>query len=580
VFGLQHHHARSKLSRLLTFVAVLAVASLSATAEAQDRPLPADVGPLDDGGGFVIQSCGETGLANGWATSNTNTAALAAGVDCPPSSRPPGFPASFQEAGIWVSDRLTNAGGVPEANAGDRVELTFMPLPETVITRLRYWRAVRKAVDPGDRWQPYISLSTRSNVIDTCTIGGQSTCTEGADDWFPNDATTTFRGSYRDLSGISASSIIVGLLCGDSDVHTCGNGSSLTHVDAEIFSAFITISDPAPPTAGTPTGDGWIADTWAQGTLPLALASSDTTGISATRVYADGSLIASLQRSCSYDRPRPCSDEPAGAVGLPTVGLADGAHQITVAAVDAAGNETRIDRSSPLLTDNNAPVAPMGLASPAPSSTANRFEAHWSLPDDAGAPIVAARYQLCQAAVCGPARTAPSLTAVDGLVLPAEGEGSLRVWLVDALGHESPAAAASLALTYAPAPAAGPAPIPELTLPAPPPPKAPNPTPRPTVKASAALKITSLRHSGRHITIRGTISARASGRLTVRFRTRASGRTRTLTLHPAIRARTFRATFTLPRAVARARAGTAVVRYAGDPDTSPATRQATIRWRI
>jgi hypothetical protein len=301
--------------------AVLAVATFPVAVKAQDRPLPTDVGPVNGGGAFVMQSCGETGASLGWATTlNTNDDALATGVDCPPSSRPPGYPTSFQQAGLWASDRLGDAGGVLEADSGDRAEVTFLPLPDTTITRLRYWRAIHKLADPGDRWQPYISLSTRSNVIDTCVIGGQSTCFAGGDDWFPNDATTTNRSSYRDLSGLSASSIIVGLYCGDSDVHTCGNGSTLTHVDAEIFSAFLTISDPDPPTIGTPTGDGWTADTWSQGTLPLALASSDITGISATRVYADGSLIATLQRSCSYDRPRPCTDESSGTVGLPTAG--------------------------------------------------------------------------------------------------------------------------------------------------------------------------------------------------------------------------------------------------------------------
>ncbi len=561
-------------------VAVLAAATFPPVTKAQDRPLPGDVGPVAGGGAFVMQSCGETGTANGWALTNSDGGALAAGADCPPSSRPPGFPGSFQQAGIWVSDRLSSTGGAPEADAGDRVESTFAPLAGTTVTRLRYWRAIHKIADPGDRWQPYISLSTRSNVIDTCVIGGQSTCFAGGDDWFPNDATTTNRSSYRDLPGLSASSIIVGLYCSDSDVHTCGNGSTLTHVDAEIFSAFLTISDPDPPTIGTPTGDGWTAGTWSQGTLPLALASSDTTGISATRVYADGSLLATLQRSCSYDRPRPCTDEPSGAVGLPTAGLADGGHQIAVSAVDAAGNEARIDRPTPLLTDNNPPAAPVGLASPAPSSTANRFEAHWSLPADAGSPIVAARYQLCQGATCGETQTAPSLTAVDGLVLPAEGDASLRVWLVDALGHEAPAAAATLALRYAPpmlGPNVTPTPDPTPTTPTPPP-TTPNPAPRPTLKASPKLKITVLSHRGRHITLRGTISARASGHVTVRFRTRVAGRTRTLTAHPAIRTRAFRSTFTLPRSLARARAGTAVVSYTGDADTSPATRQATIRW--
>jgi hypothetical protein len=560
-------------------VVVLAAATYPVTAVgAQDRPLPADVGPVDGGGAFVMQSCGETGTSFGWATTlNTNEDALATGVDCPPSVRPPGYPMSFQQAGLWASDRLGDAGGALEANAGDRVELTFTPLPGTTITRLRYWRAIH--IGAEDNYLPYISLSRRSNVIDTCVIGGQSTCYAGGDDWFPNDDTTTNRLSYRDLPDISASSIIVGLVCGDSDVHTCGNGALLTHVDAEIFSAFLTIADPTPPMVGTPMGASWTADTWSQGTLALALASSDTTGISATRVYADGSLIATLQRNCSYDRPRPCSDEPAGAVGLPTAGLADGAHQIAVSGVDAAGNETRVQRAAPLLVDNNAPATPVGLMSPEPSSTENRFEAHWSLPSDTGSPIVAARYQLCQAAVCGAVQTAPSLTAVEGLALPAEGDAILRVWLVDGLGHEAPAAGATLGLRYAP-PTLGPGPMPlpdPMPTPTPTPP-AQQPSPRPAPKASPALKITSLRHASGRITLRGTISARASGRVTVRFRIRANRRTRTLTLRPAIHHRAFRATFTLPRSVARARAGTAVVTYAGDADTRPATRQATIRW--
>jgi hypothetical protein len=572
--------ARSRHILVNVVAVIVAMATCPVTLRAQDRPLPADVGPVDGGGAFVMQSCGETGVSFGWATTlNANEDALATGTDCPPSTRPPGYPTSFQQAGIWASDRLGDAGGALEADSGDRAEMTFIPLPGTTITRLRYWRAIH--IGPEDKYLPYISLSTRSNVIDTCIIGGQSTCYAGGDDWFPNDATMTNRSSYRDLTGISASSIIVGLYCADSDVHTCGNGSSLTHVDAEIFSAFLTISDPAPPTVGTPTGAGWTADTWSQGTLPLSLASSDTTGISATRVYADGSLIASLQRRCSYDRPRPCTDEPAGAVGLPTAGLADGAHQIAVGGVDAAGNETRVQRAAPLLVDTHAPAAPVGLVSQAPSSTENRFEAHWSLSHDTGSPIVAARYQLCQAAVCGAVQTAPSLTAVDGLALAAEGDASLRVWLVDGVGHEAPDAAATIALRYAPqtldpgpprAPDLAPTPI----LPAQQPQL--NRTPRPAPKATPALKITSLRHSGRRITLRGTISARASGRVTVRFRTRVNRHSRTLTLHPAIHARAFRATFTLPRSLARARAGTATVTYAGDDDTRPATRQATIRW--
>ena len=471
--------------------------------------------------------------------------------------------------------------------------MKFLPASGTQIARMRYSRAVHKVGDPGDHWHPYISLDGRADVIDTCALAGDSSCYAGGDDWFADDATTTPRASYRDLEGIAANSVIVGLYCTPNPDNVCGNGNSLTRIDVQIFSAFLTISDPASPTLGTPTGNGWTTNAWVSGTLPLALASIDNTGIAATKVYADGSLVTTLQRPCSYDRPRPCSDEPVGAVGLPTAGLTDGVHAIRLAAVDAASNETVVDRPTLLKVDNNAPAAPVGLVSPAAVSAVNRFEAHWSLPADSGSPIVAAKYQVCQAGTCGAVQTAPSLTGVDGLVLPAAGVGSVRVWLVDELGHEAPGSGAEMAINYMPEPAPPPRPPSEVpppgggapagtpggtpitTTPAIPP--APGPAP----KADAALKITSLRVIGRRVTVSGRISARASGRLTVRFRARPRTNSRpvTITARTTVKKGTFRTTLILPRTLQSARSGTASVRYPGDADTRPASRQATVRWR-
>ncbi|HMJ34796.1 MAG TPA: hypothetical protein VK501_12860 [Baekduia sp.] len=545
------------------------------SAHAQPRPLPGDVGPVAGGGAFVMQTCGETASSQGWSTTlNSNPIALATGVNCPPSNRPPGFPNSFQQAGLWVSDRLGNAGGAIEANAGDRAEMTFTPVTGT-ITRLRYWRAIAKAND--DSWQPYIALSTRANVIDTCEIAGQSICFAGGDDWYPNDTANVNRSSYRDLDNQTASSIIIGLYCRDvPPAHTCGNGFSLTNINAEIFSAFLTIAESTAPTAGTPTGSGWTTTDWAQGTLPLSLSSADSTGIYATRVYADGSLIATLRRSCSYDRPRPCTDEPGGAVGIPTADLADGAHSIEVAAVDAAGNETRVARPQPLRIDNQAPAAPLALASPSSTSQANSFSASWSLPPDSGTPIVAARFQLCQNGGCDAVQTAPSPTGVSGLALPAAGDATLRVWLVDQLGHENAAGASTLKLTYAPpAPQPDPQPQPDPT-----PPPTPVPTPTPVVtKVSPALKLTTVRRAGRKVTIAGKLSTKASGRVTIRYRVRQGGRTRTVTRHATIRRGAFRLTFTLSATIAKTRTATVSVAYPGDRDTRSQTRTANLRLR-
>jgi hypothetical protein len=570
----------ARLRLTITTAAAMLAASVT-PAVGQPRPLPADVGPVAGSDVFVIQSCGETGSADGWAeTANNAVSAISTGINCPPSSHIVGDNQAWEQAGLWVSDHLGNTSGL-DATPGDRGELTFSPLPGTTIVRLRYWRLVTK--DADNSWHPYISLGTTGNVIDTCEIVSHSACAEGGYDWYAND--THFennRESYSDLAGLSTNKIIVGLDCRPNPDNVCGNGYSVVNVHALILSAFITIADPTAPTLGTPTGDGWTTDDWVQGTAPLSLLSSDTTGISATRVYADGSLIATLQRSCSYTRPRPCTDETAGTIGIPTVGLADGMHAIEVGAVDAAGNETRVARATVLKVDNQAPAAPVGLSSPAATSSTNNFSASWSLPADAGAPIVGARYQICQNGSCGPMQAAPSLTRVDGLSLPAAGEGTLRAWLVDALGHQDPGSVATLTLAYTPPPAVSPAPASQPTAvdsrPAPVPIVASQPTPVPA-KASPSLKIASLRVTGRRVALRGTVSAKASGRLTVRFRVRAPGhRLHTITTHPKITAHAFRTTLTLPRSLARARAGTAVVSYAGDADTKPASRSATIRW--
>jgi hypothetical protein len=261
---------------------------------------------------------------------------------------------------------------------------------------------------------------------------------------------------------------------------------------------------------------------------------------------------------------------------------------VAVGVVDAAGNETRVERPEELKTDNHAPAAPVGLVSPGPVSTVDRFDVHWALPVDDGAPIVAARYQVCQAGACGGVEAASSLTAVEGLALPGVGEGTVRVWLVDALGHEAPGQAAELVINYRPEPAAAPAlgsPVGEAALGV-----APVTIPRPSEvtpphgikKADPALKIASVRTVGRRVTVRGTVSAKASGRVVLRLRAKAPARgskAYVITARPRIAKRRFVATLVLPRALVRARAATLTATYPGDADTRSGTRQVTVRRR-
>ena len=223
-------------------------------------------------------------------------------------------------------------------------------------------------------------------------------------------------------------------------------------------------------------------------------------------------------------------------------------------------------------TDNQSPAAPVDVASPAPTTANNSFSATWSLPADAGTPIVAARYQVCQGSVCGPVRTAPRLTGVSDVALPSPGGGTLRVWLLDGAGHEDASRAATLALAYAPPPAA--APEPQAT----PAPVVITPTPPTTVtKISPSLRLTTLQRLGRRVTVAGRISPRASGRVTVRYRVTDHRRARTVSHRAMIRRAAFRLSFTLPASLARVRAATVAVAYAGDADTHAQTRTAALR---
>jgi hypothetical protein len=246
-------------------------------------------------------------------------------------------------------------------------------------------------------------------------------------------------------------------------------------------------------------------------------------------------------------------------------------------------------------TQLQPPAAPAGLSSPSATSTTNNFSASWTLPSDSGSPIVAARYQLCQNATCGAVQNAPTLTSVSGLMLPAVGSGQLRVWLVDQLGHENAAGAATLTLTYQPAitqPPSSPDPQqpadPGTTNggtpdPQPQPVPMPTPTPQPpVVKASAALKLTTLRRSGRRVTIAGKLTTKASGSVTIRYRVRRpgpNGRDAVVTRHATIRHGAFRLTFTLSRAIAAVRTAAISVAYGGDADTRAQTRSATLKMR-
>jgi hypothetical protein len=568
------------------------LATAAAPAWADVRPLPSDVGPVAGQDAFVIQSCGESGSTAGWSqsgsslalgTATPNLAATRVATECAPAYSPLA-PTTLRRTGLWVSDFPTDLGGVAQQEF-DQAELRFSAAPGTTISRVRYYRMLQTPAD--DDWHAWIGL-TSGAAPDACDGGATApACSIGSDAWTPDDPQPADpSSSYRDITGASASGFLVSLDCrydplGD---HTCAPGQSDDAAVAAVWSAFFTISDPSPPWLAEPTGAGWSDDRWTAGdTLPLSVTATDTTGISAIDVYADGSLLTTVQRPCAYDRPQPCDNAFDVAVGLPVAGLSDGTHAIAVGAVNAAGTETRLARAADLQVDHDAPTAPVALDAPQPTSATNSFAASWSLPAQSAAPIAAARYQLCPVGGgCGPVEAAATTTATGPLDLPTADTYTLRVWLVDAAGNADPAAAATTLLTYAPAPEADtPDPDPGPGIPD----AAPaDDTPAPVAVATpaaprraAALALTSLRRVGRRVTVAGEASPAASGVVTIAYRVRIAGHTRTLRRAAALHGGRFSVSFTLSPALAKAATATVRVGYGGDDDTRRETRVATLR---
>src|SRR6185436_16490899 len=174
---------------------------------------------------------------------------------------------------------------------------------------------------------------------------------------------------------------------------------------------------------------------------------TDNVGIMITRMTVDGEPgeIQDYRDGrwpdwvrCDFLRPRPCVDVVPGGLGLDTAKLTDGAHQMRVEAVDAAGNVGSLHHE--IHVDNHAPAKPSTLAVDGGEGwrRVNDFAARWSNPPGQAAPIARARYLLCLGTSCtGASREGDDVSSL-GLQVPAPGEYTLRVWLEDAAGNHDP----------------------------------------------------------------------------------------------------------------------------------------------
>ncbi len=281
-------------------------------------------------------------------------------------------------------------------------------------------------------------------------------------------------------------------------------------------------------------------------------------------VAANVSLCAS-PTSCATVTPDGVS---RASVVFPQPGLYSG----SVWLQDEAGNGTSAN-AAPLRVgyDPNPAPAP-GLGTPV-FEDPNTFVVPVDVGNDPGpAPVDALEGAVCTAggATCEPFfQTATDRVRVS---VPGPGTWQLRVHAVDAADNRGADAQATLSLGGGPTPTATPTAGPTRT---------PTPTPTSTPpagrKQAPQLKLTAARLKRTRIKVRGVISPRATGRVTVALKVQRRGRSATIMRRTRIRRGRFTQKLRIPEQFAGALRGRLRLTYAGDRNFRSRTLTRTVQ---
>jgi hypothetical protein len=152
--------------------------------------------------------------------------------------------------------------------------------------------------------------------------------------------------------GYNSPAIVLRLRCGASG--SCPRNTIYGY--AGITASNVTLTDGVPP--GVAINGGAILSGWRRGTSTVTYDAGDNVGIKIVRGYLDGRPRAEVPRPCNYGTLIPCPNG-GGSLDVDTTGLPDGAHQLTVQAIDTADNASSDSRT--VYSDNTPPASPGSL---------------------------------------------------------------------------------------------------------------------------------------------------------------------------------------------------------------------------
>jgi hypothetical protein len=370
---------------------------------------------------YTVRACDAAdGVNNSWAGIPSASKGVTAYSACPSGGNP--------RRGLIAHNVIARRGTPNAVSRGTLAGLVFAAPPGTVIVGIRAGYHFYRA---GAGWRA--GLWNGRKLIKGCGRGSAA-CERSATDEY--------------LRTPRSALLYVAVICAAASCPTTRTGDTASgslQAAASLYSATVTLADNSAPTIDDVGGSLW-SDGWHSGTQTVTFGASDNTGISQNQVSADERILVRDTKACDSTKAVPC---PGGgsdlAVDTSTI-KPDGPHTITIDSVDAAGNVAGVSRR--VLIDNTPPAPPVALSLDGGYGwrRANAFSVQWQAsPDDGGAPVAGAVYELCPAAggTCVEGeRDEAGITSLEGLSVPGPGDWLLRVWLRDAAGNADPRTAA------------------------------------------------------------------------------------------------------------------------------------------
>ena len=301
-------------------------------------------------GSYQVTACAVPAplINNSWQPFNNEPTYLETSANCGSADVTGGSP---NTSGLAAADVLRLSTNVPAgatagwrftAPAGDEINAISID---------------RDLYDQTDGWVPQI-VEADGNPLpgETCPFNGNNGGCE-----ISGEAVHT---------GLDTTSLAIELVCdpAPAQLTVCANGFSQHFARVELNSATVTVTDDQPPQI-TSTSGSLFTGGLVRSTLSGTIDGSDSGGgVQYARIYVDGAQLAQQALECDSTQPAPCPSSSSNQFSLDTTTLANGAHQIQAAVVDAAGNQT-LAGAVQITVENTAPITPpVPPATPSPPS--------------------------------------------------------------------------------------------------------------------------------------------------------------------------------------------------------------------